>query len=234
MNKMLSVFVVLSLLASGAEGAAGDSGQTDGGFVPAAGSTVSPLAIVPIATINGVWNATSPAGTQTGRTNRNGVGSTCNGAALTTPLFTAATVQSSLSALTFSNPYSAPTCFTFTLINSPAATCGFNLQPNLYLGTFNPANPIQNWIGTAGLSSGFSPTNPVPFNVLLPAGAAVVYVLNNVNATDPAATACTFRVDITANVDVPVPVLSLQTLAALMLLLSMAGYFGYRRYAQPR
>lgn len=211
--------------------AGSDPGRTDNG-ASATAVAGRPTNVI-VATFAGNWSATAPAGTQTGRNNRNAIPSTCNGAALTTPPFNATTLQSSLSAHSFVNPYSSATCFTFTLTTSNPATCGFNLQPNLYLGSFNPANISQNWVGTAGLSTGTPPTT-VTFSALVPAGGTAVYVLNNTNPIDPAAVACDYRVTVDSLVDLPVPTMSSAWLTSLALMLAVAGFFGYRRYATTR
>lgn len=233
MKSFRSVLVVASLLASGVALAAGvDSGRTDNGA--SATAVAGRPTNVTIATFAGNWTAAAPAGTQTGRHNRNGIPSSCNGAVLPGPLFDAVVYQSSQSAHTFVNPYAQATCFTFRLAPSDSATCGFNLQPNLYLGTFNPADPNQNRIGTGGFSTGLGPANPVTFDALVPGGATAVYVLNNTNAIDQAAVACGYSVAVSTMVDLPVPTMSSAWLASLMLLLGVAGFFGYRRYALTR
>ena len=232
MGRIASIVVGASLLASGVIFAAGGNERTDNG-APVSSVAGRPTNIL-VTAFTGNWSATAPAGTQTGRANRNGIGSTCSGVTLTTPLANSTVLQSSLSAHTFVNPYSTATCFTFTLTNSSPATCGFNLQPNLYVGSFNPANPLQNWVGTAGLSTGFGPTTTVTFNALVPANGTAVYVINNTNAVDPAAVACDYRVAVEATIDQPVPTMSSQWLMSLALLLGVAGFFGYRRYAATR
>jgi hypothetical protein len=233
MKRFSSILVAASLLASGVALAAGvDSGRTDNGA--SATAVAGRPTNVTVATFAGNWTATTPAGTQTGRANRNGVPSSCNGAVLPGPLFDATVYQSTQSAHTFVNPYAQATCFTFTLTPSDAATCGFNLQPNLYLGTFNPADPNQNRIGTRGLSTGFGPASTVTFDALVPGGGTAVYVINNTNAIDQAAVACGYSVAVSTMVDLPVPTLSSAWLASLALMLAIAGFFGYRRYAAMR
>jgi len=232
MGRIASIVVGASLLASGVAFAAGGNERTDNG-APVSAVAGRPTNVL-ITTFTGNWSATAPAGTQTGRNNRNTIASTCSGVALTTPPFDAATYQSSLSAHTFVNPYSTATCFTFTLTNSSPATCGFNLQPNLYVGSFNPANISQNWVGTAGLSSGTGPTATVTFNALVPANGTAVYVINNTNPVAPAAVACDYRVAVEATIDQVVPTMSPQWLMSLALLLGVFGFFGYRRYAATR
>ena len=183
-----------------------DTGQTDGAQALPLSNEVTaltsamPTATTSIASFFGTWTATSPAGTQAGRTNRDTIASLCDGVPLTTPLFNSTTLQSSQSAYTFSNPSSSEACFTIELTFDNPDSCGFNLQPNLYLGSFNPANPIENWIGTAGVSTGIPPNN-ITLMARLPPKATAVYVLNNTNSTAES-TPCDFTVNVTAEIPV--------------------------------
>ena len=231
MKKFLSIMAGVLLLTSGVAVAAVDVGQTDGGLSGGSTTVGGVVSNIPITVLNGSWNAASPAGTQTGRTNRDTIASACDGAALTTPLFNNTVLQSSQSAHTVVNPYPVDGCFTFTL-EFADASCGFNLQPNLYLGSFNPANPIENWIGTSGYSTGI-PAGSLTFVATVPANATVVYVLNNTNAPpDTAATPCDYTVTVTAEAEFvaqPIPALSWSALISLALLLGLMGFVAVRR-----
>jgi hypothetical protein len=145
--------------------------------VPPAGTrlVVTPGCCGPVA-FTGAIGSNSAAypgtsGTQAGRVTRLSPASTC--AAPETYPGTADTTPRTYDAYTFVNNGPA-TCVTF---NVDTACAGTNFVfPVAYLGSFNPANIAQNYLGDGGVS----PSPSVNFSVNVPENASVVLVVSEV------------------------------------------------------
>jgi hypothetical protein len=122
------------------------------------------------------------------------------------------------------NNTAAPTCVTAKL----TAACGVQGVTELYLAayspTFNPASICQNYVGSSGMtainsqvSASFNVPSGAPFQVVvsLPTGGQCEYTLN--------VTGCGL------NDPQPVPALSPEGLAALLLGLAACGWWRLRR-----
>ncbi|MCP9494034.1 MAG: CSLREA domain-containing protein [Pyrinomonadaceae bacterium MAG19_C2-C3] len=134
---------------------------------------------------------TATSGTQTGRITRTGAISVC-GTAKPNPGVFAATTAFRYDAYTFQNASTAPACITVTL-NTPLngnALGGGDIQYVAYAGSFNPANPSQNYLGDyAGFTGGFR-----QFSVNLPANTNLVVVVNQANAASTNTLAYTLQI----------------------------------------
>jgi hypothetical protein len=145
--------------------------------VPPAGTrlVVTPGCCGPVA-FTGAIGSNSAAypgtsGTQAGRVTRLSPAGTC--AAPETYPGTADTTPRTYDAYTFVNNGPA-TCVTF---NVDTACAGTNFVfPVAYLGSFNPANIAQNYLGDGGVS----PSPSANFSVNVPANASVVLVVSEV------------------------------------------------------
>jgi hypothetical protein len=189
----------LVLLAGSA--AAQDARQVETGVVP------SPLGACP----TDVCPATPPtlitgtlgscgdwpqciSGTQTGRLNRNGIGSTC-----ITPKACAifdTTPGRAFDAYTITNGSGATACVNVTL--TVITQTGCNLQLNGYLNTYDPANicePQSDYLADAGFSSGTPPaTTSWCGNV--PAGDDLILVVHTIN---PGEIGCQYEIAMTGD-----------------------------------
>ena len=111
--------------------------------------------------------------TQTGRINRFSPPSVC-GAAKPNPGLFSATGARHYDSYTFTNNGAVSACVTFTLTSG----CGTNIYGVTYLGSFNPADPSQNFLGDFGASTAGTAT----WSVNVPAGQTIVFVVHEVNS----------------------------------------------------
>ncbi len=119
---------------------------------------------------NGSIGAGDPV--QTGRVFRDGVPDTC--AAVGSCSVGIATGARRYDAHPFTNTAATAQCVTATLNTACANTN--QVYAAAYLGSFNPANPCQNWIA----DSGNSPNPNAGFSFNVPAGATAVVVVHEV------------------------------------------------------
>jgi hypothetical protein len=183
--------------------------------------------------ITGVLGSGSPdypsvSGNQTGRLNRNGIGSTC-AAPKTCNIFTP-TDPRPFDAYTIPNDSDNDVCVSVSLEVLDQAGC--NLQSNIYLDAFDPANICTDYLGDPGLSSG-SPPTPTSFTSVVPAGQSAVVVVHSVDIA--AGTGCNYHLLVLGDICrvnrdwVEIPALSTYGLGALALLLAGAGIALMRR-----
>ncbi|MFN7941137.1 MAG: IPTL-CTERM sorting domain-containing protein [Thermoanaerobaculia bacterium] len=183
--------------------------------------------------ITGVLGSGSPdypsvSGDQTGRLNRNGIGSSC-ATPKTCNIFTA-TDPRPFDAYTIPNDSENDVCVSVSLEVLDQAGC--NLQSNLYLDAFDPANICTDYLGDPGLSSG-SPPTPTNFTSVVPAGQSAVVVVHSVDIA--AGTGCNYRLLVLGDICrvnrdwVEIPALNTYGLGALALLLAGAGIALMRR-----
>ncbi|MEO5951494.1 MAG: hypothetical protein ABIQ44_03410 [Chloroflexia bacterium] len=76
---------------------------------------------------------------------------------------------------TYVNTTGSAQCVAVTL-TSPSC----RVRVSAYLGSFNPANPTQNYLGTGGTDT---QSGPVNMQVSVPAGQTVVFVVNEFNSS---------------------------------------------------
>lgn len=132
----------------------------------------------------------SATATQVGRIFRDGVASTCATPKPFAPNPGDTDAYRFIASAPLYNQSASAVCATITVTPDPA--CDVNVQPSAYLGSFNPADISQNYLGDAGVSFGGA-LSPLSFEVMVPAGAAIVVNLND--AASPAAgVACTVTV----------------------------------------
>jgi hypothetical protein len=131
-------------------------------------ATISTTLDTTLPPLSSEYSATT--GQQTGRLNRFSPGSSCS-ITKANPGLAATTGARQFDAYTFQNTSSSPLCVTVTLTASNS-----NLYSAMYQGSFNPANPTQNFIGDAGSSN-----TVTQYSVLVPAGATYVVVVHEVN-----------------------------------------------------
>jgi hypothetical protein len=113
---------------------------------------------------------TAVTGLQAGRLNRFSPPSDCS-FNKTNPGLLAPTGARQYDAYSFQNTSPSALCVTVSL-----SATNSNLYSATYLGSFNPANPAQNFLGDAGSSFTFT-----QYSVLVPAGATYVVVVHEVN-----------------------------------------------------
>lgn len=158
-------------------------------------SAISPapvreLQACPPSVINGVITSGSPdypftTGTQNERLFRNSVESTC-GTAKPVPGPTDQGLQFKYDAFEFSNTLFRPICITIITTAGSAN----QILTAAYLGSFNPANVLQNYAGDAGNSDKVR-----SFSFTVPARGDFIIVQSRVNnATNPTSLAYSFRV----------------------------------------
>ncbi|HEY0408242.1 MAG TPA: VCBS repeat-containing protein [Pyrinomonadaceae bacterium] len=133
-------------------------------------------------TFTGALEAVDP--DQTGRVFRTSVPSTC-GFQKTTPNAAGGTQSFNYDQYTFTNPNNFETCVTvdvnFTGCGASAAINATSMVA--YLGSFNPANPLQNYLGDMGLSTiggtsaPYQDDNTQSFSFTVPANATYVLVV---------------------------------------------------------
>lgn len=127
-------------------------------------------------------------GNQTGRLNRNGIGSTC--AAPKTCLIFDATGARAFDAYQIPNQSGQDACVTIGLNAPSETTC--NMQSNAYLDTYVPGTICTGYLGDPGLSLGVPPT-ATSFSVTVPAGHTLIVV---VHTTNPGETGCAYTLNI--------------------------------------
>lgn len=126
---------------------------------------------MPTCTLTGSGSITNSDPTQNGRMTRNGVVSTC---AANKPFpGINDTALRHFDQYSFTNAGSATACATFTVSNA----CANNLYYATYLGSFNPANIAENFLGDPG-----STATTQTWSVNVPAGQTVVLVVHEVTA----------------------------------------------------
>jgi len=111
--------------------------------------------------------------TQTGRINRFSPSSVCGVAKPNPGLFSAVGARH-YDSYNFTNNGAVTACVTFTLTSG----CSTNIYGVTYLGSFNPANPSQNFLGDFGAST----SGTAVWSVDVPAGANIVLVVHEVNS----------------------------------------------------
>lgn len=197
---------------------AADPGSTNDVGAPAPGTNGTNATTAPNAVSVSYTIDASTTTMQAGRLNRDGVGATC-AAPKTQTVFNTSNFRYVASAPLY-NTSNAPVCATITATPDPA--CDANIFPVAYLGSFDSANILTNYLGDPGYSFGIPPSGPLSFSVTVPANGAVV-----VDLVDTAGTgSCTVTLtspELSANVVavpayVPVPTLG----KALALLLGLA------------
>jgi surface protein len=109
---------------------------------------------------------------QTGRITRNGISSTCS-TSKTCQIFTS-TGNFGYATHTITNPRNTPVCANIGLNSCDGA---FAVA---YLGSFNPTNLCQNYLGDVGNSS---TNNYVFMDINIPANGTVIVVVHEVNST---------------------------------------------------
>ena len=129
-----------------------------------------PTCAAPPVTVSGNIALTDP--TQTGRLNRFAPPSVC-GVAKANPGLFAATGARHYDTYSFTNSGNGPACVTVSLTSA----CGTNIFGVSYLGSFNPANLTQNYLGDFGASSPGTAT----WSIDIPAGQTMVLVVHEVN-----------------------------------------------------
>ncbi|CAN5564992.1 hypothetical protein BH20ACI3_BH20ACI3_40700 [soil metagenome] len=139
---------------------------------------------LPTCTIAGAGSITLSDPTQTGRLNRFAPASSCATSKANPGLFDAAVRH--FDSYSFTNPSSATACATFRVTSG----CGANLFYATYLGSYNPANPAQNWLGDPGQSSAGTAT----WSVNVPAGQTVVLVIHEVAVPNVGCAAYSFSI----------------------------------------
>ncbi|MBA3513667.1 MAG: carboxypeptidase regulatory-like domain-containing protein, partial [Pyrinomonadaceae bacterium] len=139
---------------------------------------------LPTCTIAGAGSITLSDPTQTGRLNRFAPASSCATSKANPGLFDAAVRH--FDSYSFTNPSSATACATFRVTSG----CGTNLFYATYLGSYNPANPAQNWLGDPGQSSAGTAT----WSVNVPAGQTVVLVIHEVAVPNVGCAAYSFSI----------------------------------------
>jgi hypothetical protein len=148
----------------------------------------------PITVINGTLGQGSPdypftTGQQTGRI-LNGLGNVNCGSSNPCTLNTT-TGSRTFDAYFFTNPGSTTACVT---VNFTMTGCnlGQAMQFSVRLGSFNPANPCENYVGDGG--AGFSGEADQSFSFNVPAGETFIVV---VNENDPGgATGCAYTLTV--------------------------------------
>jgi len=173
----LTLSLVFAALLACVPALAQDFSQVDEGTVPA----ISPFEGPACQTIDGILGSGSPSfpgtsGTQTGRLNRNGVGSTCAAPKVCDIFLTAP--GRAFDSYTIPNNTGATACVDITLDTITQAAC--NLQVNGYLNSFDPANICTNYLADAGVSSG-TPPNATNWTANVPAGDSLVIVVHTTN-----------------------------------------------------
>jgi hypothetical protein len=170
-----------------------------GGFAGETGNitlnvTCTELNCEPIV-INGTIGSGSPgftgtqfSGLQTGRLNRNGIGSSC--ASPKSCLIFDTTGLRAFDAYQIPNQSGQNACVTIGLTAPSNVTC--NMQSNAYLNTYNPSSICTGYLGDAGLSLGVPPT-PTSFSVVVPANQTLIVVVHVVN---PGETGCPYTLTI--------------------------------------
>ena len=126
---------------------------------------------------------------QTGRMNRDAIASTCAAPKVANP-FDSSPRRYVTSAPLY-NQSASDVCATITVTFDGA--CDVNVQPVAYLGSFNPANISENYLGDAGVSSGV-PANTVTFEVTVPANDSIVVNLNDTQSPS-VGVACTATIE---------------------------------------
>lgn len=125
--------------------------------------------------VNGTISASDP--TQTGRITRNGVASTC-AASKPNPGLAAATGSRNYDSVVYTNSSGSGECISVGL-SQTSGTVG-ELFDAAYLGSFNPADPSQNYLADPGTSP-LALNTPLTYSLFLPAGQTVVVVVHEVN-----------------------------------------------------
>jgi len=145
--------------------------------------------------INGTMGSGSPdftgiqaSGLQTGRLNRNGVGSSC-ASPKTCAIFDPTGLRA-YDAYQIPNESGEDACVTIQLTAPANTVC--NLQSNAYLNTYNPGSICTGYLGDPGLSLGVPPT-PTSFSVVVPANQTLIVVVHVVN---PGETGCPYTVTV--------------------------------------
>lgn len=156
--------------------------QTDNGanFAPSPCPT-DPCPAIPPTLITGTlgscgdWPACT-SGEQTGRLNRNGVGSECDVPKMCDIFLT--DPGRAYDAYVIPNGSGAIACVTMELTVITQTAC--NLQANAYLNNYDPLNICDSYLGDPGFSSG-TPPSPQSFCVEVPDGGDLVVVVHTTN-----------------------------------------------------
>lgn len=130
-----------------------------------------PTCTAPPVTVSGSIVLSDPV--QTGRVNRFSPASSCGVAKPNPGLFSAIGARH-FDSYSFTNTSNGAACVTFNLTSA----CSTNIYGVTYLGSFNPANPSQNFLGDFGASVAGTAT----WSVDVPAGQTVILVVHEVNA----------------------------------------------------
>ena len=138
---------------------------------------------LPTCTLAGSGSITNSDPTQTGRMTRSGIASSC--AAPKAFPGVQDTASRHFDQYSFTNNGTVTACATFTVSN----TCSNNLFYATYLGSYNPANIAQNYLGDPGSSATTS-----TWSVNVPAGQTVVLVIHEVNVPNTGCSGYTFSV----------------------------------------
>ncbi len=132
--------------------------------------------------VNSQVQATDP--TQLGRLSRNGVPQDWSGSE---PFSGEINTTTTYHFTTFVIPATVATLGPFIQISlldlGPVASQG-NLFVSAYQNSYNPASKSTNWLGDSGSSPNAFGVNAVFFQVLVPAGASLVIVINNTAAAN--------------------------------------------------
>ena len=152
----------------------------------------------PPVVINGTLGSGDPgfpgvqfSGDQTGRLNRNGIGSSC-AAPKACLIFDPAGLRK-FDAYEIPNESGEDQCVSINLTEAAGQTC--NLQSNAYLDTYSPSSICTGYLGDPGLSTGVPPT-PTNFSVTVPAGHTLIVV---VHTTNPGEVGCAYTVTVRGN-----------------------------------
>ena len=196
-RQAFGMLVIASLvMLAGASVAVAQTEQTDNGAAPqplgpcptSACPATPPTLITGTLGSCGDWPQCT-SGTQTGRLNRNGVGSTC-----AVPKMCDIFLNDpgrAFDAYTINNGTGATACVTAEL--TVLTQTGCNLQMNAYLNTYDPVNicePQSDYLADPGFSSG-SPPSPTSFCADVPAGDNMILV---VHTTNPGEIGCDYEV----------------------------------------
>lgn len=149
-------------------------------------------------TINGQIAAGDP--TQPNRIFRNGVASTCANRPFPGTNADPAPVNRRYDQYTFTNTSTAPACIRVTFRADNAG-----IHSVAYLGSYNPANISQNYLGDSGAS--YVANTFASYSFTVPAGATYVVVMHEITANTPATINYSLAVcDSTGSTTQPAPV----------------------------
>lgn len=152
----------------------------------AAAAVVVPAALA--LTFTGSIDGSEP--TQTGRLNRNVLDSTC-AAPKTNPGLITATGERHYDLYEFANTSGSTQCVTVSYV-ATAGPC--NVFMPAYDGSFNPANPAENWLADGGDSAVFAIGNTVTYSFEVASGGHFVIVAHEVDVN----TGCAgYRLEVT-------------------------------------